>query len=141
MTTTIYRKTNIDPAVAKASNPLAHINKPGLLVKPEVGFEGLGLLPGILVHNDPAPVAEQLNTRYSHGGGYSPSSSNWQLDPESLDLIFPADADGPEERYEASAIFSMLSGEFAIFYRSGSWLAIIQPPATPPYDFTVCRVD
>lgn len=39
---------------------------------PKMTLEHLGLLPEIIRPDDPRPVADQLEDRYSHGGGYRP---------------------------------------------------------------------
>jgi len=54
-----------------------------------------GLLPEIIRANDPRPAAEQIQTRYQHGGGYRPfGGSSWELrkSPEGdLALLYPGD--------------------------------------------------
>jgi hypothetical protein len=52
----------------------------------------LGELPNIILATDPAPVREQVDKYYAHGGGWSPfGAGQWQFDPATKSLTFPDD--------------------------------------------------
>jgi hypothetical protein len=99
-----------------------------LTLDKRVTAEHLGLLPGMLLEDDPRPAREQLDANYQHGGGWDPfpgftlRQDNW--------LTYPGD---PPTRPLA---MTMLRGELIVFYEH-DWVAIIQPDRS----FEVCRMD
>lgn len=112
------------------------VNMIELLVK---GFtlDHLGLLPEILDASDPRPVAEQLEERYAHGGGYGPiGKGKWKLvDREKFHLHYPGN---PVFKPAAKFIFPKTK-EVAFFYPDGSLLLIVQEDGFGEY--VVTRVD
>jgi hypothetical protein len=89
----------------------------------------LGYLPGLLTNEDPRSVSEQLNEKYSHGGGWRPMQG-WTLDKESMTLYYPGD---PPMRPLAT---SQLRSETLWFYQHDT-LCVVQSDGT----FEVSRVD
>lgn len=87
-----------------------------------------GLLPQMLSVDDPRPAKEQLNTGYSHGGGWHPFQG-FTLTEENH-LTYP---DDPPIRPIAVAT---LRNELILLY-DYSWVAVIQPDRS----FEVCRMD
>lgn len=82
-------------------------------------FHDLGLIPVIILRDDPRPVAEQLNDRYSHGGGWRPMA-RWKLNIDTREAQYPGDP-----RFQAIA-WARLREERLMFFPY-SWMAIIQP--------------
>lgn len=100
-------------------------------------LDHLGFLPEILDSADPRPVAEQLDERYAHGGGYRPSKdTRWKLiDRADFRLHYPGD---PIFKPAAKFIFPKTK-EVAFFYPDGSFLLIVQEEGFGSYVIT--RVD
>lgn len=100
-------------------------------------LDHLGFLPMILQSSDPRPVAEQLEDRYSHGGGYRPSKDNkWKLvNRDNFYLRYPGD---PVFKPACKFIFPHTK-EVAFFYPDGSFLLIVQAEGFGEYVIT--RVD
>lgn len=94
-------------------------------------YEHLGYLTEILMSDDPRPVADQLNDRYAHGGGYHPGT-RWSLNLGTLSLQYPGD---PPLKPLARFRFP-LSKEVAYLYDC-QWLVIVQEDNS----FAVTRVD
>lgn len=91
-------------------------------------------LPSFFSEGDPRPAAEQLNERYSYGGGFAPLDGftlegDWTK-PAGATLRYPED----EPLYELCR--ARLRDETLIFFES-SWLAIIQPDGS----FVATRAD
>jgi hypothetical protein len=102
----------------------------------QVGYpvpEGLGFLPSFLSENDERSAAQQINENYAHGGGWSPLNGFVMRDDHSI--VYPADADGPDEVYRPLAE-AQLRDERLYFYDC-EWLAIVQPDGS----FEVSRMD
>ena len=91
----------------------------------------MGLIPDILLQNDRKPVAEQLNLRYAHGGGYFPFSNKaeFSLNPNRLRpgqaTLTYACADGVLEDFrEWGRCWFPHSRELAILF-DGAIMAIV----------------
>jgi hypothetical protein len=97
-----------------------------LVFKPDVD---LGFLPGLIHEGDERPVAEQLNDRYRHGGGWQPMPG-FTLNPGTLALKYPED---PPMHPLA---MSTLREEMLVFY-DYAFLMILQGDGS----FEVSRVD
>jgi hypothetical protein len=89
----------------------------------------LGFLPGLILESDPRPVAEQLNDRYGHGGGWQPMPG-FTLNPGTFTLKYPED---PPMKPLA---MSTLRDEMLVFYPH-AFLMILQSNGA----FEVSRVD
>ena len=98
-----------------------------------------GMLPSIFWKGDERPASEQLDERYSYGGGFSPLDGGWELDtlnvieegmPEFYTLTYPNDSPVNEIGR------AQLNDETLVFFQH-SWLAIIQSDGS----FVVTRVD
>jgi hypothetical protein len=95
--------------------------------------EILGYLPDIVLPGDPRPVREQLDDRYSHGGGYREfGRGQWEWSQTSLRLKFPGD---PAMK-PLAALTLPASCEIVFFYPH-QMLLIVQRDSS----FTVTRVD
>lgn len=52
----------------------------------------LGFLPQIISPSDPRPIRDQINTNYSHGGGYFPyGEGQWKFNAVGKTLKYPGD--------------------------------------------------
>jgi hypothetical protein len=89
----------------------------------------LGFLPGLIHEGDVRPVAEQLNDRYRHGGGWRPTPG-FTLNKATLALKYPED---PSMHPLA---MSTLRDETLVFYPP-AFLMILQGDGS----FEVSRVD
>lgn len=80
------------------------------------GMELTGYLPEILLSDDPRPFKEQIEERYSHGGGWSPfGTGKWVLAPTSQQLTYPGDP-----AYKPVAMLTQnANGQTAIVYQYG----------------------
>lgn len=87
----------------------------------------LGLLPSFFDEDDPRSAREQIDDRYSFGGGWIPQS---EFRLEDGRLLYPGDPP-----YMPLAMTQMRD-EILIFY-THAFLAIIQPDGS----FEVARVD
>lgn len=94
----------------------------------KVTLDHLGLIPGMLDENDPAPAREQLDAAYQHGGGWRPFPG-FKLRSDNS-IKYPGDPPYPP------LAVSALRDELIIIYEHG-WVAIIQPDRS----FEVCRMD
>ena len=97
---------------------------------PKMTEARLGLLPFFFSESDPRPAAEQLNSNYAHGGGFSPISGWKRIDPEGFAIKYPGD---PILKPLAIA---QLRTEVLVFYPY-EWLGIFQSNGS----FEVTRVD
>jgi hypothetical protein len=97
-----------------------------VVFKPNVD---LGFLPGLIDEGDQRRVAEQLNDRYAHGGGWRPMPG-FKLDLDTMTLKYPED---PPMKPLAAAV---LRDETLVFY-DYSFLMILQMSGS----FEVSRVD
>jgi hypothetical protein len=86
---------------------------------PKATPEHLGLLPAIFDAADPRPAAEQVNDRYSHGGGWHPLRG-FELSDKN-ELCYPGDP--ALEPFAGCKL--PLTGETVLFYPL-SQVAIIQ---------------
>ena len=84
---------------------------------PRANMEMLGFIPMFLNERDPRPAREQMNSNYSHGGGWRPLQGFKML--SNGNLKYPGDP-------EYLLLFeTKLRNETIRFYTS-EWLAIIQ---------------
>jgi len=88
----------------------------------------LGLLPEFLDPNDPRPAKEQIDSNYSHGGGWRPLKG-FEINSQNR-IVYPGD---PPLRPVAVA---KLRKELIIVHEM-DWVAIIQPDRS----FEVARID
>jgi hypothetical protein len=95
---------------------------------PRVTMDHVGMIPYWLDESDPRPAAKQLDSCYSHGGGWHPFTGFklW----ENNSLKYPGD---PPLRPLAEM---HLRQELILIYEH-SWVVIIQPDRT----FEACRMD
>ena len=108
-----------------------------------------GMLPLIIINWDER-ASEQLNKRYGHGGGYSPSRQNWSFVDAASDamgndgkfkmLVWrPKDADESEDAPEYYHEWSRAeTGLENIYLMDSSWLVIVDKATG---EFTVTRAD
>lgn len=82
----------------------------------------LGLVPMFVNDHDPRPLAEQINERYAHGGGWMPLSG-WSYDPQTHAIAYPDDL---ESLFPFAEYVHPVTGERLYAYKS-SWFAIVQP--------------
>lgn len=99
----------------------------------------IGYVPSILLPFDPAPIREQLQVRYAHGGGYRPFPNKDKFTltydrerPNEAVLAYPED---PDYREWARCYFP-LSQELVIMFDSAI-TAIIQDDGS----FELVRLD
>lgn len=79
-------------------------------------FDDLGLLPEIILADDPRPVSEQINERYAHGGGWMPLS-NWRTLPN-FGIQYPDDPP-----LQPLATLACASGEVVCVY-DYAWVGV-----------------
>jgi hypothetical protein len=97
--------------------------------------EAAGMLPEILRPDDPRPVKEQLNDRYSHGGGFMASKGfTFKKEGDKAILSYEIEDDDPEIYQEWSR--SKVNDE-ELYLFDASFMAIVQPDGT----YEVTRVD
>lgn len=111
-------------------------------------LDELGLLPAILLEDDPASVKEQLDTRYAHGGGARPiegfrDAKTSGIHVEELgkivhfrSIVYPGD---PVLHPRSFCVFEK-SNEYAVFYGS-SFVGVFPLDEDPNSDFIVYHVD
>jgi hypothetical protein len=99
-----------------------------VFLNPRMTPDHLGFLPGMMDDTDPRPAAEQIDSNYTHGGGWHPQSG-FTLGADNS-LSYPGD---PILRPQA---MTQLRHETIVFYQHDI-LAIIQPDRS----FEACRVD
>lgn len=95
---------------------------------PKATIEMLGYLPSFLSENDPRPAKEQLDTGYSHAGGWQPFKG-FKIAANG-NLEYPGD---PPTQLLAE---TSLRKETIRFY-DHAWVAVVQPDGS----FEVCRMD
>jgi hypothetical protein len=95
---------------------------------PQVTMDMLGFIPSFLNEEDKRPAKEQIDSNYSHGGGWS-AFHGFTMLPNG-NLSYPGD---PEVLLLAE---TKLRDETIRFYEH-SWLCIIQPDGS----FEIARVD
>lgn len=83
-------------------------------------FDLIGFLPEILQDSDPRPAKDQLNERYSHGGGYQPFDG-FKLIDDAHTIQYP---DDPPYKPLAGS-YLPLSKEHLYLYPN-AWLRIVQ---------------
>lgn len=91
------------------------------LIHPRMTTDMLGYVPLFFDTLDPRSAREQINTNYSHGGGWHPIHG-FEMLPNG-NLKYPGD---PPTRLLAE---TKLRGETIRFYEH-SWLLILQPDGT-----------
>jgi hypothetical protein len=99
-------------------------------LRPGVTADHLGLVPSFFDLDDSRPARDQLNERYSHGGGWQPVRRDRIIACSSRSLLFRNDP-------SLLALADTLLREEAIVFYEGSWLSITQPDGS----FEVARVD
>jgi hypothetical protein len=62
-----------------------------VLLDPRVTPEVVGFLPLILQRNDERKVAQQIELRYAHGGGFDPMKGYKIADRQRMTLKYPGD--------------------------------------------------
>lgn len=92
-------------------------------------YDHLGFIPSFLSLNDPRPAREQIDERYSHGGGWSPTKI---FVFGGLDEPFIL---GSGERHQPLAECRLR--EERIFYYDMSFVVIVQPDGV----YEVSRMD
>ena len=101
----------------------------------------VGILPQMLVFDDPRPAREQLHERYAHGGGWMPFSG-FKLqrpsdNPLTWTIKYPEDLDESSSVRPHEAIaYTLLSPEVIVLFEH-SWVAIVQRDGS----FSVSRMD
>jgi hypothetical protein len=95
---------------------------------PQARLDMLGYIPTFLSEDDPRPARDQLNTAYSHAGGWNPFPGFTML--PNGDLSYPGD---PPTRLIAE---THLRKETIHFYEH-SWVAVIQEDGS----HEICRMD
>lgn len=107
--------------------------------------EAAGLLPVVLQSGNSRPAREQLQDRYSHGGGYMPVPGNWSLTVGPVgrwSLGYPGD---PPYR-EVSRAYLPHSRELLVLFEC-SFMVIVESAGNnlahddEPGPFVVVRVD
>ena len=78
-----------------------------------------------------------LDKLYRHGGGWSPCSPDfgWELDPETLILVYPCE-DEDDEVHHPLIVWRFDNGQVAAFYNY-AWTVV----QTPEHGFEVVRMD
>jgi hypothetical protein len=85
----------------------------------------------IIRADDPRPVADQINDRYSHGGGWFPyGQGQWTRNPETGALKYPGDPAMPP----LASI--RVNDELVVLY-DHALICVVQPDGT----FLVSRMD
>jgi hypothetical protein len=92
-------------------------------------LEHLGLIPYFFYEEDRRPAAEQLNERYSHGGGWSPMSG-WKVGPVG-EILYTG-----ESPLHPIAIATLHDSEIIRFYPH-AWVTITQVDGS----FEISRID
>jgi hypothetical protein len=103
------------------------------LLTPGMTPEHLGFLPYILLASDPRPIADQLEDRYQHGGGFAPyGQGKWAYDPKTHTLTYPDD-----EPMTPDAIFHPANPDETLYLYDHSIAAIVNTDGS----FAVVRLD
>ena len=97
---------------------------------PRATLELMGYIPNFLDDNDPRPACEQINEKYSYGGGWSP------LVPKRWTMLSGERLKYPEDPPLSPMCELRMRDERIVLYPS-SVVAIIQPDGS----FEVCRLD
>jgi hypothetical protein len=91
----------------------------------------VGIIPQFLDIDDERPAAEQFNTKYSYGGGWSPMKPNkWLYDDKTHTIKYPGD---PAYKPRACINFR----DETIYVYDSAWVNIVQPDGS----FSVSRMD
>lgn len=104
-------------------------------IKPGYSDDILGLLPMIIRSSDPNSVEEQINTRYSHGGGWMPFkgfelvNGNYHS-PKDLQIVYP------EDPIYSSRAWTRVREELVVLFPH-AWVMVMQPDNS----FAMCRMD
>lgn len=99
-------------------------------IHPDFTEEMAGLLPLIFSTSDPRPAIEQINDRYSHGGGFTPLRK-FTLNAKTFALTYPGDPPmNPIARAE-------LSDKETLYLYPHSFILIFRPGDA----WDVCRMD
>jgi hypothetical protein len=105
---------------------------------PGLTMEHLGLLPAIFHDTDPRPCAEQVNARYSHGGGWNPMRS-WVATPKTR--LYLAEPEVVRIEYPGDPAFRVICSwrinAERVFLFDCSWIMVVQPSG----DYEVARMD
>ena len=89
----------------------------------------VGYLPSFFSDGDPRPARDQIDERYSFGGGWRPFQG-FTMASDGMVLTYPGD---PPKYAVAAAI---LRDETIRLYEPGSWVAIIQQDGS--YEVSRC---
>jgi hypothetical protein len=97
---------------------------------PDATLEHMGYIPNFLDDSDPRPAREQINERYSYGGGWSPLVPNRWMMLQGERLKYPDDP-------PLSPICELRLRDERLVLYPASIVAIIQPDGS----FEVSRLD
>ncbi len=108
------------------------------------GVAALGVLPMIFDETDPRPAREQVNDRYSHGGGFVPFEGFTLHDEGPLAARMVYREGEPTESGEAEVVREYArtqlvgpAGRETLIVFEGSWVAVVQEDGS----YAVCRMD
>lgn len=96
----------------------------------------LGLIPDIILPDRPETISEQVNARYSHGGGWK-NFEGFTLEYSTEDMFAPKLTYPGDPPIEICAISACSSGELCILFEE-AWVAAINPK-TATYE--IARMD
>jgi hypothetical protein len=105
--------------------------------EPGVRFVDVGFIPSFFHESDPRPAKEQVNDRYSFGGGWNPLPGFKLLD--NGDIVYRPEGSEDDEEQDPPLkclATAKLRDEEIRFYPH-SWVAIVQPDRS----VEVSRVD
>ena len=94
----------------------------------------VGILPQMLVLDDPRPAREQLHERYAHGGGWMPFSGFKLQRPSDDPLTWTIKY--PEDPPHEAIAYTVLSPEVIILFEH-CWVAIVQRDGS----YSISRMD
>lgn len=98
----------------------------------QMTYDQLGWIPHIIRADDPRPVAEQVDDRYRHGGGWLPyGEGKWQRDIATGALRY-----GSEDE-PLPVLASLRVGEEMVYFYPYALVCVVQPDGS----FEVSRMD
>lgn len=99
--------------------------------KKRLSYDMLGFIPYIIDENDPRPVAEQIDDRYAHGGGWKPfGESEWKMSGDRSKIYYPGDP-------PLSLLFSTRIRDEQVLVYDCAMVAVVQKDGR----FAVTRMD